>query len=297
MFYEYAIDPVILSDLERCKAFFNGFQNKPHHLISDAPKNWSNYARQQIDAIPHELCKPVMKKTLKKHLKDLLDKNLIRNRIISSGLTNWDDFSAEEHQKYPFSAILGMTSKSKPVLSYEFDNLLFESPGCWHEQNQCHVDREASAIIDKIMPLLVISKQIHLVDRIFTFIRPKWGYYESLIKELIKRAPQYNFGKGISVINIHSSDKYGNLSDHANKNLLPILPEGITINVYQWPFNTMHDRFIITDVGGVQIGHGLDEKTDNNAKQALMTALDNNTLKVERRKISGEPIEKFSISK
>jgi len=297
MFYEYAIDPAILSDLERCKAFFNGFQSKSHHLISDSPKNWSNYARQQIDAIPHELCKPVMKKTLKKHLKDLLDKNLIRNRIVSSKLSNWDDFSAEEHQTYPFSAILGMTSKSKPVLCYEFDNLLFESPECWHGKNQCHVEREASAIVDKIMPLLVLSKQIHLVDRIFTFIRPKWGYYESLIKELIKRAPQCNFGKGIFVINIHSSDKYGNLYAHANKNLLPILPDGITINVHQWPYNEMHDRFIITDVGGVQIGHGLDEMTENNAKQALMTVLDNHTLKFERRKISGKPEVKFSISK
>jgi hypothetical protein len=196
---------------------------------------------------------------------------------------------------YPYSAILSNVNVQEPVKCYDFDELLYDSPECWSSKRQCHKSREATSLVATSVPLLNISKQIHLVDRIFTFTKPKWNQYEQVLVEIFAKMPRANFGKGIYVLNIHSSDRYGDLTNLANRNLLPIIPSGVTVNYYQWPHGKMHDRFIITDVGGIHIGHGLDESTGNNSKEALVTALDFNTFEVERRKISGAPVSKMTF--
>tara|TARA_Y100000296_G_scaffold85684_1_gene122416 strand:- start:3036 stop:3935 length:900 start_codon:yes stop_codon:yes gene_type:complete len=297
MFYEYAIDPDIFKDEMSRRTFLEAFSVNTQRLISDTPKNWSRHVLQQITAIPHEICGPQKKKALKERLAKIVKQNLIRNRSIKENKPAWFQLVANEHQRYPFAAVYTPTPIREPVKSYSFNELDIESPPTWYTQAQAHVKREARHLVHAALPLLSISKEIHLIDRMLKFTEPTWGRYAELITELLAIMGTLNYQRGISTLNIHTSDNYGDISATAEIKLLPLLPDCIKVNIYQWPHGKMHDRFFLTDIGAINIGHGLDNHTDNNAEKALVVALDHTTFKEERAKISGTPVDKIKISK
>lgn len=288
MFYEYALDPEILSDVARCRTFFGSFNNRSSRLIADVPKNWQQDAFQVINKLPHETCKPVLKKTLKENLKKLLRENLNKNRGVTgtaSGET-WEDVVVQEDNKFHFAAAFSVAARTSPVKIYAFDDLLFSGPICWNSKDQQYVERKAKAIVDAMAPLLLVSKSIRLVDPHFSFILPTWGRYEPILKELVGRLGLFNFGRGISTISIHTSDKTGSMSHQLQEGVKRWLPGGVTIKVYHWPQGDMHDRFLLTDVGGLYFGHGLDEFSPGRSEKVLVSVLDNDTYRTELAKVS-----------
>jgi hypothetical protein len=296
MFYEYAIDPEILSDVSRCHAFFESFRNRSSRLIADVPRNWQQDVFHAINQLPHETCKPVYKKTLKENLKKLLRVNLNRNRGASSNTDNllWKDFAVNENRDFPFAAIIAADSEVEPVQMYGFESLLFEYPECWNSNDQQHVERKAAAIVDAMAPLLFVSKSIRLVDPHFSFIRPTWDRYEPVLKELVSRLGQFYFGKGISSVAIHTSDKKGSMSQQLEDKTKRWLPSGIIIEVYHWPEDVMHDRFLLTDIGGLYLGHGLDEFAEGKAERVLVSVLENASYRTELAKVTGTSLYSYS---
>ena len=75
----------------------------------------------------------------------------------------------------------------------------------------------------------------------------------------------------------------------------PWLPEGMIICCSQWPEKLMHDRFILTDVGGVFFGHGLDEHADGRLEDVLVSVLDHQSYRKERIKLNGLPVEYSAV--
>lgn len=289
MFYEYALDPEILTNVSRCRTFFESFNNRSSRLIADVPKNWQQSAFQAINTLPHEDCKPVYKKTLKENLKKLLRSNLIKTRGVGSNAAglSWSDFTVKEHSEFPFSGIIGPLPKKDPARIYCFDSLLYDSPECWNKGDQQYVYRKAESIVDAITPLLLVSKTIRLIDPWFKLTRPTWENYEPVLKELARRLHQYNFGRGIKTLTIHTSDEWGSMAQQLVHETRPWLPEGVTIKVYHWPKGEMHDRYVLTDVGGLQFGHGLSEFSPGKSEQVRVTVLDNDSYRTELANVSG----------
>ncbi|MCG8317804.1 MAG: hypothetical protein MI976_31725, partial [Pseudomonadales bacterium] len=277
--------------------FFQSFNNRTARLISDVPKDWQRSAFQAINNLPHETCKPVHRKTLKESLKRLLRSNLVKNRGASSnGLgVPWIEFVAEENSKYPFAAILGLDAQTTPVQVFGFEELLFDSPKSWNKDDQDHVVRNAEAIVEAMSPLLIVSKSVQLVDPHFSFIRPTWERYEPVLRGLVKKLDQFNFGRGIKTVSIHTSDKLGSMSQQLENAAREWLPEGISVKVYHWPESKMHDRFVLTDVGGLYYGHGLDEASPGKAGEVLVSVLDHATYRQELGKVTGAPTRSYDV--
>lgn len=296
MFYEYVIDPKVLADISRCRTFFQSF-DKSSRLISDVPKNWQRDVFLTIRLIPSGDCQPVYKKTLKNALAKLLRKNLVKNRASGRNLggASWEDFVEKEHNLYPFSAIIGVSSKSESVNIYGFDDLFFNHPECWTFSDQQHVARKASSIVDVMIPLLSVSKSVRLVDPYFSFARPSSERYMPILKELVGRLDSFNYGKGVKTISIHVSDERASGPEQLASTISTWLPEGITIKISHWPHNTMHDRFILTDVGGLMFGHGLDEFSPGSPGQVLVSVLTNKSYKTELQKVSENPIKSYQF--
>lgn len=292
MFYEYAVDPAIFTNPSNLQSFFESFKNRPNRLISDSPKKWVQAAFQAINQLTHEQCPPVRKKTLKRKLQILSKTSLCNNRDIHDwGRTeNWVDFAKNEHGNYPYSAILSTVSLSEPVPIYSFSSLYFDSPVCWDVASQQHIKRDGAVMVETVLPLLKISKQIFLVDTYFSFTLPSWQRYESLLKALVGKSQECNFGKGISKIEIHTSDKQKGVQQSLESKVKSWLPKGIVVCCYQWPEKQMHDRFILTDVGGISFGHGLDEFADDRLEHVLISVLEHQVYKKEKAKLSDKPI-------
>ncbi len=297
MIYEYAVDPSLLSDLNKCRTIFDNFKPQQGKLISDAPRKWIREAFSAIQNIPEDQCQPLMRKTIKEHLKHLLRGSLCRTRQSH----NWDrvneswiDYVASEHSTYPFAATISGQSVSKPVVIHDISTLFVTSPECWRESSQKRIPRKAKDIVDALMPLLVISSQIVLIDM---HLYP--GDYKSLrvLKEIIARSESYNFGQGISRLLVHSSDHRRDLQSSLEQQLLPHLPNGFEVVYKLWPKAIEHDRFAITNAGGINLGEGFDEQTHVGTDTVLLSLIDLQTRLHLNSKFSSQASYIASISK
>ena len=64
-----------------------------------------------------------------------------------------------------------------------------------------------------------------------------------------------------------------------------------------WPKSLEHDRFIVTDVGGINLGEGFDEKAADGTDEVLFTLLGRDIHKSLICKFSGEPTYVAKIKK
>lgn len=299
MFYEYAVDPEILADLDNCRVFFEAFEAKPGRLVSDVPKKWLWLALGEIKKIPHEQCGPRKRSYLKERLKKFSKNSLIRTRTADAGISqrSWLKFAIEQNGEYPFSAILSLTEKSESAVVHDFGELFFSPPSCWECNGQSHIERKAPQIVNSMTPLLKVSKSVHLVDPYFSFFHPSCDQSKPVLKELIAKLPLFNIGKGIKDICIHISNKKIVTKEHLQEITQPWLRQGVTLKVSHWPQDQMHNRFVLTDVGGLQYGYGLSEHTQSNLKEDLVSVLTHKSYEKEFKKIiSKEPESKCEVT-
>ena len=118
MLYEYAIDPSLLADISNCQTVFFNFKPEKGKVIADVPRKWHQEAFQAINGIPHEQCKPVLRKTLKNHLNKLLKESVCCNRQNYSWDRNtetWLQHAKELNNAYPFAAVLAAEALLEPI--------------------------------------------------------------------------------------------------------------------------------------------------------------------------------------
>lgn len=76
-------------------------------------------------------------------------------------------------------------------------------------------------------------------------------------------------------LEIHRADNAlpGNLQALFNPVIPKILPNGVTVQVYLHPEKPMHNRFILTDIGGAVYKTGLDDNEDGEASSEDVVTL------------------------
>lgn len=296
MIFEYAIDPAVLSDVNSCRTVIESFKPELGRLIADAPRRWVREANQAINSIPHEQCQPIMKKTIKSGLKKLLDQSLCANRTTGDwdrdGLS-WVEYIANCNREYPFAAVITRDEVNEPVKTYSISNLFLNAPECWNHSLQVNIRRQAQDIANVMMPLLVIAREIHLIDM---HIYPNEAKYRNVLLEIISRCEKYNFGRGVKKLVIHTSDHRQDMQTSLQRNILPALPEGFELVCHQWPQAIEHDRFVITDVAGLSFGHGLDEGRRGMNEEVMVSLINDNQRRRLISKFSGVPTTSWIIS-
>jgi hypothetical protein len=301
MHREYAVDPQSLTDIGSLVALIQSFENHPERLVADCPKKWANDVLSAITALKHQDVMPIQRHSLKEKLRKLVHENLCRNRrtdIWHRNAETWLSYAEREHMAKPFDAIL---SDGKPTIAtgvtYPIKGLWMNAPVCWTQARQQHVNRTASQIVSMALPLLRVSKRVMLVDPYFCFTYPNWGNYKPLLVELINRLVGFPGVSTVRAIEIHTSNRYGGLQALMDKEVLPLLPRDFKVVCKSWPQSEMHDRFILTDVGGLFLGHGLGVFQLDGGHQVLVSALERETLKRELSKLDKPSSESAEVEK
>ena len=60
-----------------------------------------------------------------------------------------------------------------------------------------------------------------------------------------------------------------------------MLPKGFKLEFRVWERALMHDRYLLTDCGGIDLGIGFDESSQNNPEEVKMSRLSNEARKKE----------------
>lgn len=278
MFYEFAIDPELVTvwcDRVGYKGFVSQFGIDTRRIASRFPKKWE----RQVEDI---FCESFPNATTLQKLRKTEIVSMLSKRMVKRGSKHYDPsqgwiLNAErEHAERPFRSIISCNNpKELPFITVikTADDILERLPVF---PNSCIAPRTSLGLVAPIAPLLRCCHHAVFVDPYFDcsprFIEPLKKCLEIMICE--------RYGNASPKVELHTSiercfKKYKVIRNEASEKneattilmsfkekLSRIIPSGLSVRVVIWKEQTrgeqFHNRYLLTDIGSVSFGTGLD---------------------------------------
>jgi hypothetical protein len=278
MFFEYALDPALLANWKDFRYYVEKFGWSQGRLISRYPKHWK---RLVYEALKH--CGDVEKTKIVERLKEKEIDNRLVKRPDSNYQSNnpWAENAVAEHDRLSFHAIISQGNKHDHTVVLVGDNLDENEP-LWQSPNRV-VPQRAGEFSVKLDLLLIASERIKFIDPYF---KPDLPRFTSVLEKLLRTAYSARRREKNLRAELHTSiERFfrrsdretenrraedeeriaQNLTDDCSKILPKYLPRGVSLFVFIWQEKPggekIHNRYILTEKGGVAFGAGLDESS------------------------------------
>jgi hypothetical protein len=169
---------------------------------------------------------------------------------------SWLAQAAAEHARLPFDAILAEeTPAGAPFVTIDrFD----EEHPCLTPNRQWQVRREAHSLAATCALHLRTAKRVKLVDPHFDLSRRRFRRpFEAMLVAAGVNRPR---------IDIYRSDEQGEDESirRMDRAAEGAAKQGFEVRLFLRPAASMHNRFVLTERGGVMFGTGLDDDDDGN---------------------------------
>jgi hypothetical protein len=262
MIHEFAVDPALLSDSEKCRYVIENFDFHKGRLISRYPKKWQATVLEGLNNLH---LRDVEKKRIEEKLRQILT---VRRSEWEPQL-DWLENAEKEHNRCTFQAILSITNPrdNNHVLCYQD---LHENMPLWRVPTQQVVRRQAADMLDILKPVFRIAKKLAFIDPYLSKssnINENKALYSYL--KYCKELPNY---PEIAFYTCNQGDQTFQSNCRRFGRLVP-LGKKITF-IYlkgQVGGDKVHNRYLLTDRGGVSFGWGvLDGKQGETDDVALM---------------------------
>jgi len=279
MIYEYAVDPSLFTAEDKACFILESFGRDHGRLVSELKKDhWVNQVR---DAIRTSANKTIAKHTLKEALKILTKNNralYCRQQQVEEG--DWQTMTNRAHSVWPYRGIL-LEEYNGSEPQYLVRDIHLGGKENWQAPTSLTIDREAASMVAAASALLANAREVILVDRNFRLVNEKGspvGKYKNVLVEIVRFLVNKPYGPSVGKLVYHIGDKYydtATIQAHFNSYLRTDLPAGFRIEFAIWPWGDLHDRHILTDIGGIDCGIGLDEYAGTNARTVKFKRLSN----------------------
>lgn len=180
-----------------------------------------------------------------------------RADAVYDGLLTWLENAEREYDRRPYAAILA-TENPRAHPAVLLGDQLGPSDARWTFSQGATVARTPEALAAALSELLVNAKVLHLVDPHFG---PENARHRRVLEALMDVLSTH--GIALDVIRMHCLAK-SELAFFEEKAaaMAERLPQGITVEFARWKQRAgrdlIHNRFVLTDLGGVLLGVGLD---------------------------------------
>lgn len=273
MISEYAIEPeTIGAEWRTFKDLIDRFGVDKGRLISRLPNKWE---KKVIQAAKEAGVPDIRLSSIIERLHGSKHKIVDFNRAFDHN-TVWTENALREHVVKPFKAIITDTEMATCAEALEPDDCTDAHP-LLEAKTSCDVARTADELADALYPIVAVSKEVDIVDPFFD-LRPTKGNYLSTLVALLFRlteSPGQN-----KTIRIHFRDHDTRpssevLARDGAAQVSGLLPPGYHIELFAWSEKQggedFHDRYVLTDLGGIMIGAGL--SADGAEESAAFTLL------------------------
>ena len=301
MLFEYAVEPELVAawaDPRTGRYFIDRFGIGTPRVISRYPKRWKKLVWKAWEAVEigdvGEIDRQRRRmETLIRHLSSVM---VERQRPDWDSDRSWVDNAVG--QRVPFHAILARhnpTGDPRVLVADELDG----STSRWAEPHAATVRRRAKAIAEKVGGMLRIARNIIFVDPYFAPDRPR---FVKVIAACV-RAGCEGRAVGSARVRILSSDReengtYDHLETMCRKHLPREFPADLEVMIRRLGERQggerLHNRYILTELGGVSLGVGLDEPDDPSVADAVtddLSLLAGDQYGVRWRQYAGDPPE------
>ena len=266
MIYEYALEPELVAswhDRLLGRFFVEHFGFGTGRVVSRYPKKWRKLVWEAFQAVFGAAAGEIERKRVEELLARLTAAEVRRPGCVWDDACAWLENAERENERRPFHAILSRGNPRGQPNVVRADDILTGTPEIWLAPGSIVVERTAASMANCVASMVRAATQILLVDPHFRASRPRYrnslGDYLGLVR----------IGVPQVTVELHA----GHVADDApdwdtfrrecERHLPSLVPAGLTLIVRRWTNRAggerLHNRYVLTDIGGVQFGVGLDE--------------------------------------
>ena len=273
MIYEYAIDPSLVVAWAKSQKDFEYYYEKfglgQSKIMSEFPKfkNWRKQFRQAAaGAQDFELQRITSLFSL------LAERRVLRDGFTYDGTISWLENAETENSRCPFQAILSSENprKNERVLSPGF----VKNSQLWKTEEQDFCPRISENMAQLVLPILSNCSKLYLIDPHFGPENPR---HRRPVEAFLKCMANNRFGKPLpDCIEIHTSDKadFEFFKNTCHEKLPDLILAGYCVKLKRWIWRTggekFHQRFILSDIGGVEVDPGLDDGNEGESFKVML---------------------------
>lgn len=248
-----------------------------HGLVISLNKNeWIKESMQKLNYLS-----PEIKDKIQAVFNRLKDRNLIvkipKTQIKPSSEIQWIEIAKISQNGMPFSLLVA----TKPFYDNIFTPLELIDSDSWEITNRqtIYIDQTYENMKKNLATLLRYAQKVQIIDPYFNVSKYKYKKSLELISELFSSRRGNRTHRSI-IIHCKYDDylvndkSYIQKWEEAKKYIYSTFGHLCTINIWKENDKKMHDRFLITDQFGIQIGGGLDVREQN---KTVWSLIDNNT--------------------
>ena len=258
MIHEFALDPLVVNDLQAFKYIVD--QCGVHHgrMISQFPRKWKRMAINLCEL------QGAKRTTITEKLRTI-DKKLISLGREYNGDLNWLENAQRQHKNKSFRAIISPNSHDCGGVLIPSE--IGEDTAQWAVPREMVVRRDALSLACCAKLLLNISTEILFVDPHFDPPKKRFRETLSYMLEFVFQLKE----KGVKRLELHI--EYDETKELRRENeweadcrreITKILPKGSQMKVIRWEKkesgDKLHARYVLTELGGIRYDYGLDEK-------------------------------------
>lgn len=268
MIHEFAVEPELAAtwnNRQNFRYFIEKFGLGSPRIISRYPKRWKKLVWQVFESTS-DINKSLDKTRMIELLERLTERMTKRRDNWNSHLT-WLENVENEHLRIPFHAILSCSNprQNSQVLT---EDKIDESQPLWNLPSSSVIKRTSHELAKPVETMLRFSKVIIFIDPYFD---PNEIKYQKSMRKFLSIVFDLSPTILPDRVEIHTSTKkgieYNFFEETAQQHLAKVIPEGFKVLIKRWEEKDngekLHNRYIITDLGGVLFNTGLDEGLPN----------------------------------
>ena len=274
MYKEYAVEPsAIGQSWEVFRYLIEKFDFEEGRLISRFPRKWERMVLEAAKAedVPNAAFLKIVEKLRRKKDSALLK----AGREYDPSKPGWIENALASHQERPFEGII-VRREIEDGQAILVDDVDDDHPLLVRARS-ADVPRTAAGISEACSTLLASSNSVDLVDPFFD-LRPNQGNYLDPLSLMLNK---FSAGRENLIVRVHYRDHQSRppeqiLLQSSGVWTQGIIPAGVELHLIAWAEKPggedFHDRFVLTELGGLQVGAGLAATNQN--ENATVTILD-----------------------
>ena len=266
MIHEYALEPELVAswhDRMRGRFFIDKFGSDTGRVVARYPKSWKKQVwdafNQIFDGSSSE------KEKARGRIEELIKQFAVpmtKRSGAPADSPHWPVNTEKEHERKPFYAILAHDNPRQNANVILENDILDRKAERWDAPGTVTVPRNAEEMANCVAPMLRCATKILFVDPNFRANRERFrNPLAAFLQHVDTQTSEIT-------IELHTEDRndtpsWTEFRRECEDKLPSIIPTGLTITVYRWKERDggekLHNRYILTDIGGVSFSTGLDE--------------------------------------
>ncbi len=258
MFHVYAIDPHVLSSWERLRYFLDSLGHAQGRLLAEFPKTWK---RLVYDCLRQ---RGTLTSRVELRLKNMDATVFVRRpQAAYDGTCSWLENALEEHAREPFHAIVANATEGIPNATEGTPAILDADAvdatwPLWRASAGLLVPRDSEEMASVAAPLLCLSTRMVWIDPYF------WPEHHNKT-DVLKRVLEATRLNADVEIHARLPEDFG--YPWAKSRCEQLLPQHtpsdlklrVRFRAERDCGKRLHNRYVLTDVGGIQFGDGLEK--------------------------------------